>query len=32
MVVDPAKKATEEQKKKQREDINKDLEKNKKEI
>ena len=32
MVVDPAKKATEEQKKKQREDINKDLEENKKEI
>ena len=32
MVVDPAKKATEEQKKKQREYINKDLEENKKEI
>ena len=30
--IDPEKKATEEQKKKQREDINKDLEKNKKEI
>ena len=30
--INPEKKATEEQKKKQREDINKDLEKNKKEI